>query len=626
MSKRSRTRGKKNSPARSGKNRALPGGKARSITAISDRDFKLLSIFIVLVVAWIAYANAIHDTLIYDDVTFSPSNRSWELGLTEIRHYFTSDVWANTGKDTGLYRPLFLLAVAVEIQVFGEWYTGYHLVNVLLHSLVALSLFGLIRYLLLTTGSVPRLTNYAALLATLAYAVHPVHTEVVNSIFNRSGMLVALGVIGGLRWFLPAVEKSPLKAWVVINLVYLLILFCKETATVFPALLVSTLLVTTPGNWRMRLRKCIPVLSMLVPLGLFLALRSMALAGSDATSAVEQPLIDVSTSQTGEPLLDRLRLEFHPGNLAKATRIWFDLLATMLWPHPLLVFHTGSTTNFWLALITQAGLLAITIAALIRRFPGPFLGLVFFYLALLPTSRIFSPSGHFILAERSGYLPAAGLAVALAFLLYWMMKRFPVKNMAAAMLLVVVVLTPLTWARNSKWTSNISLTQSDYNNGNQSRKNLRVLTSSLLANGMLARARQLCDRHADQFPYNWFFSASCGQVYENLKLTNKAEKAYQFASNSSVGKASAHFSLAILYLSQNKYNEAREQFEEAIVAEKKEVMKEFLAAEMLMRLYPNQHAKLQEAKIHLEKAIALQPQFVHAKTRLDQLNKMLGVE
>jgi tetratricopeptide (TPR) repeat protein len=624
MSKRSRTHGKKNPPGRSGKNRTQPGGNVRSTTAITDRDFKRLSIFIVMVVAWIAYANAMHNTLTFDDVTFSPLSRSWEIGLTEARDYFTSDVWASAGKETGLYRPVFLLAVAAEIQIFGEWYTGYHLVNVLLHSLVALSLFGLVRYLLLATGSVPRLSNYAALLATLAYTVHPVHTEVVNSIFNGSGILVALGVTSGLLWFLPAVERSPRKAWAVINLVYLLILFCKETAAIFPAILVSTLLVTTPGNWHMRLRRCIPVLSMILPLGLYLALRSMALATGDVTGAVEQTVIDVSAAQTREPLLERLRLGFNPGNLFQAIRVWFDALVTMLWPHPLLAFHKFSTTNFWLALIAQAGLLAFAVAALLRKFPGPLLGLVFFYLALLPSSRIISLPGHFVLAERYLYLPSIGLTIALAFLLVWMLKKIPAKGIAVAMLLVVIVMTPLTWARNANWSSNISLTESDYSKGNQIGKNMQVLTSSLVMKGDLVRARKLCDRHADQFPSDWFFSATCGQVYEKLKLPNKAEKAYLFALNSPVGKASAHYSLAIHYLSQNRNDEAREQFEEAIAAEKQDYMKEYLAAQMLMRLYPNQRAKLLEAKSHLQNAIALQPQVLFTKAKLDQLNTKLG--
>ena len=71
----------------------------------------------------------------------------------------------------------------------------------------------MIRYLLLVCGGESPRSAYAALLAALVFAVHPIHTEVVNSIFNRSEMLVSLGVAGGLWWFLPTVDKQPWKAW-----------------------------------------------------------------------------------------------------------------------------------------------------------------------------------------------------------------------------------------------------------------------------------------------------------------------------------------------------------------------------------------------------------------------------
>ena len=208
MSKRSR-KGSKNPASRhSGKPKATQASKRSSERSFSDRDFKLFSLAILFLVAWIAYANALHNSLVFDDATFTAGNRSWDLSLSKVGRYFTSDVWAAAGMETGLYRPLFLLAVAAEARVFGDWYTGYHLVNVLLHSLVILALFSLIRYLMLSTGCTPRLAGYAALLSSLIFAVHPINTEVVNSIFNRSGMLVTLGVLAGLSWFLPRFTTS----------------------------------------------------------------------------------------------------------------------------------------------------------------------------------------------------------------------------------------------------------------------------------------------------------------------------------------------------------------------------------------------------------------------------------
>jgi hypothetical protein len=66
-------------------------------------------------------------------------------------------------------------------------------------------------------------------MAALLFGVHPIHTEVVNSVFNGSEILVTIGVIGGLQWFLDCQDKQPAKAWLGLNLVYLLVLFCRES-------------------------------------------------------------------------------------------------------------------------------------------------------------------------------------------------------------------------------------------------------------------------------------------------------------------------------------------------------------------------------------------------------------
>jgi tetratricopeptide (TPR) repeat protein len=653
MSKRSRKGGKKTAYRHLAKHRKPSTGGHPSRSAFPDREFRILSLASLFLVAWIAYANALHNSLAFDDVAFATGSGLWNLDLPSIGRYFTSDVWASTGNQSGLYRPLFLLVVAAEVNIFGDWYVGHHLVNVLLHSLVALALFSLVRYLLSATGSAPRPAAYAALLSALIFVVHPINTEVVNSIFNRSGMLVTLGVVAGLCWFLPKVKNFPRTAWAGISLLYLLILFCKETAIMFPAIIIATLLFDTPGNWQTRLRKCIPVVWMILPVVLFFAFRSIALSPAETPGAlaqtiaevvVEQAVADVPVEQTaaeapqeqataeapveqtGESALSKVQLGFNPDKITAASKVWFDGLVKMVWPQPLLAFHEASTTNLWLALAVQSGLLALALIAFLRRYPGPLLGLVIFYLGLLPSSRIFSASAvlpH--LAERYLYLPAVGLTISLAFVLYWLLQKFSPRWVAPFLLIPALVLTPLTWARNADWASTVSIAQSDYDKGSRNLKNLGALITGLIFEGEYARARKLCDKHADRFVAYWYLSATCGQVYEQSGLTGKAEKAYLFSLKNNAGRASGHYSLALLYHEQSRNAEAEEQFKQAIAAEQQQFMKEILSAEMLMALYPHRRSRLLEAKDHLETAAELQPQFHLSQTKLAELNEMLRV-
>jgi len=311
-------------------------------------------------------------------------------------------------------------------------------------------------------------------------------------------------------------------------------------------------------------------------------------------------------------------------NLVPAIKVWFDSLVLMVWPHPLFAFHGWSTSNFWLALSAQLALLIFSMVALKKKSPGYFLGLAVFYITILPSSRIISEQGSIPhLAERYLYLPSLGLIIVLAFGLCWVVRRFSLKTAVLAVILLATLLTPLTWARNSEWASSVHLAESDYRKGRQAGKNLNALVSSLFVEGQLSRASQLCDKHAKQLPTNWYLSITCGQVYENLKRYNKAEKAYLFAMRRPKGKASAHVTLAALYLRTNRFDQAKAQFEQGIRDEKQLFLKELMTAEMLMRLYPTQQQKLLQAKTHLEKSLQLQPRFHLAQTKLNELNTML---
>ena len=60
----------------------------------------------------------------------------------------------------------------------------------------------------------------------------------------------------------------------------------------------------------------------------------------------------------------------------------------MVWPHPLSTLHGPSTTPLWLAVPVHLALLATGLFAWFRKRPDLITGLLFFYVAILPASRI----------------------------------------------------------------------------------------------------------------------------------------------------------------------------------------------------------------------------------------------
>ena len=108
------------------------------------------------------------------------------------------------------------------------------------------------------------------------------------------------------------------------------------------------------------------------------------------------------------------------------------------------------------------------------------------------------------------------------------------------------------------------------------------------------------------------------------EMTATSEKAHMLALIEDDSKNVAHLSLAKMFLGLNRNSDAIKHFDLAISDERRAFMKEYLAAEMLMQLYPSDTARLLEARSHLEKSLRLSPRFQLAQLKLDEINMILG--
>ena len=114
-------------------------------------------------VTLLAFANAWPDALVLDDKMFAGEFRP--NGLESLTEAFNRDVWNHLHISSGLYRPLLLINLELESRLFGSWNQGYHLVNIALHLLVTLLLYGFLRKLLQVAGKRGEHANLAALVA-----------------------------------------------------------------------------------------------------------------------------------------------------------------------------------------------------------------------------------------------------------------------------------------------------------------------------------------------------------------------------------------------------------------------------------------------------------------------------
>jgi tetratricopeptide (TPR) repeat protein len=464
----------------------------------------------------------------------------------------------------------------------------------------------------------------AALLAASIYAVHPVHAEVVNSIFNRSEMLVAISCLAGLTWLLRFLFSRPIRAWVGLSFAYLIALFCKESAAVFPVIAFVTVFILTPGDSRARFKKCLPVAWMLIPLVFYLGMRTQALTSPELTDAVVQ---GAQRSPVAEVVSQLDILEIPGGKrLSRIAGLWYQSFKIILWPDPLSVSHRGvSSHERFAAWAVIVALMATMLYMLKRRNLLPAMGLFFFFIAILPASRIIGdPSTMPHLAERYLYFPSVGLGLTLASGLHTLMQRFMVRATLIACLISICILAPITWNRNFAWASDIDLFESEYRNGNDDEHVLIWLAAAHLKKNNTTRVVELCEINKDVQMRSPKLSTNCALAYIRAGRKEDAEQAYLVGTTGDDSKTVAHSSLARLYLGQGHWQEAKLHFEQAIEAEKNPASRAFREGYMIVWLYPRDRDKLIEAKAKFEQSLELQPAFTPARRWLARVNRALG--
>ena len=150
----------------------------------SFRTDALLLAFL-LALAALPYLNTLHNLFVYDDNT-QVVNNPYLQNFHHLKEIFTTPVWSFLGGDypRNYYRPLMSLGYLLCYQLYGPIPWFFHLVNLVVNSLVVLLLF-------LVTK---RMFNdrLLAFVAAGLFAVHPVHSESVDWIAAITDLELAL--------------------------------------------------------------------------------------------------------------------------------------------------------------------------------------------------------------------------------------------------------------------------------------------------------------------------------------------------------------------------------------------------------------------------------------------------
>src|SRR5271156_5444574 len=219
----------------SAKNSAIHGDQALGeqdaweLLAKYFRNPKLLLTTLALVTG-VLYSGTLFFEFVWDDgpqIVDNPLIRSWH----SLSRVFVSDLWYHTTRQQVYYRPLFVAWSIVNYALVGLRPWGWHLGAILLHLVATLAVFWLARRL--------GLEYWTAALATLIFALHPIHIECVAWISAASDSMVtmfaALAFVAFVNARDPDVRRKT--GWRLASLILLAgALLTKEMAISFTAL------------------------------------------------------------------------------------------------------------------------------------------------------------------------------------------------------------------------------------------------------------------------------------------------------------------------------------------------------------------------------------------------------
>jgi protein O-mannosyl-transferase len=398
---------------------------------------------VIVLAALAAYHNSLSGPFVFDAyaaITENPTIRHlWPLGPV---------LGTPPGGSPVSGRPVVNVSLAINYSLGGLNVTGYHAVNLAIHMLAGLTLFGVVRR---TLSSVARRSNkhlesadsrawLISLAAAALWTVHPLQTESVTYVAQRSESMVGLFYLLTLYGFIRGAEAGSQRkerGWLSLSVAACFLgMATKEVMATAPVMLFLYDRTFVAGNfigaWRQRR-------------GFYLSLAStwLLLAYLMAGTGARGGTVGFETS---------VPWWAYAITQCKAIVLYLRL---SVWPHPLVIDYGlkwgGPPVVLAFDALVVGALATATVIGMRKRPALGFLG-AWFFVILAPSSSVV-PVATEIIAEHRMYLPLAAVVVLAVLGLFEVLG----KRSAAAFALLGLGLALVTARRNECYRSELAL-------------------------------------------------------------------------------------------------------------------------------------------------------------------------
>jgi tetratricopeptide (TPR) repeat protein len=538
----------------------------------------------VAAAAVLAYSRTFSVPALFDDDPSIADNPS-------IRHLGTAFFPPSFATVGG--RPILNLSLALNYAISGNRVWSYHALNLAIHVLAGVALFGIARRTLARSKAPAAIP--AALSIALIWTLHPLQTESVTYLIQRAESLMGLFYLATLYFFIRGAErKGPGKnPWFPLSIATCLLgMATKEVMVSAPLIVLLYDRTFLAGGFLEAWRR-----------------RRHAYVGLAATWLVV-PFLVYSTHGRGGTAGYGSGISAWSYALTEFPAI-VHYLRLSVWPRPL-VFDYGTSLAPYSIGVLACGLivfalLAATAWAVVKRPVAGFLGTVFF--AILAPSSSIVPIASEPVAEHRMYLALAPIVVAAVLGIYRWLGRasLPFCVAIAATLLVSTVVRNEAYASDEVIWSDTAAKLPD---NERAHNNLGIALGN---EGRTLEAIAQYERVLQLKP-------NLAEAHSNLgnalaKIPGRLDEAiahYREAVRLKPEYTPAHISLASAFDDEDRTQEAIEQSEEALRIRPSSAEAHSNLGSALTKV----PGRLNEAIQQCEEAIRLKPDLAEAHSSL----------
>ncbi len=436
--------------------------------------------WICLIITFLFYGNSIKNGYSLDDeyvtTTSKQKNELTEKGILGIGKIFTSHSFID-GKQNYEYRPVSMYTFAIEWSLFQNSENRVHIshaINVILYFFVGILLFQMLQ--IWFQGKASTLSA----IITILFMIHPIHTEVVNSIKNRDELLsLIFALFAAIQTFKWVDTKQVWRIFLACLFIMLSLLSKKSN---LPFIVTIPLMIYFFREIKLKTIGISFLILFSVKIG-FNIFKNKLMGLNESTNRnfayFENPLFDLG-------FIERIPMFFYTNLL---------YIEKLIFPYPLAYYYGFDAVKlvgfgdwrFYLGLIVMAIGLYFALKGFLKKTVLSF-GILFFFLAIGGVANLLSPMVG-IFAERFAFSASIGFSIVLVFLFSkWRKEEFQ-KNqftfsIAWPLLLIIIPSLFYTINRNLDWSSKKSLYIADIKHVHQSAKANSLLGSEYQTEAM----------------------------------------------------------------------------------------------------------------------------------------------